>query len=572
MSGIATARRQPERADPIAPYPFAAIAAARRNAPLLARRERAVVRGSHPLARTYGDRMSARRPTLLLPCAAAALLFATCQDAPPPRPQTDPAHGSAFARGAALFTRHCAVCHGQDGSADTLVASLLVPRPTAFADGLFKLVSTQNGMPSDDDLVATLRRGMPGSTMMAFDWLPEDDLLALAQHVRALGVRGRATAIARTAQAVGRPVTAEQAHAEAERALAPGAPIATPEPNRVDAATLGTGEALFAKHCAGCHGQDGRGLPGSDAWPTDGVRLWPRDFTAGYLRGGASVRELSSRIRAGMPGAHMPPTALAEGELLALATYVQRLVPEAARSHHVQWRRTLRVARLAALPTIGANGADGDETAFAAIEAVRLPVVPLRWRADAASEVWLQAAHDGTSLLLRLSWLDDRADTQPRPDQAMGDGAAVQFATGVDAPLFAMGSQDHPVAIWRWHAFDPKSTAGALDLRTPLPHGGLDVAPLQKDSAGTAEELVVAGVTTIGGEAGNGLPLAAVPQWRDGRWTLTFRRALAPRERGELAFVPGEPLLFALAVWDGRRDVNPASKAISTWHVLELQR
>ncbi|MFN8825446.1 MAG: c-type cytochrome, partial [Planctomycetota bacterium] len=382
--------------------------------------------------------MSARHSVVLPPLVAAALLFATCQDAPQPRPTADPANGSAFDRGAALFARHCAVCHGQDGSADTLVASLLVPRPTAFADGMFKLVSTQNGMPSDDDLTATLRRGMPGSTMMAFDWLPADDLLALAQHVRALAVRGRATAIANTSQAVGRPVTAEAAHREAERALAPGAPIATPEPNRVDAATLGTGEALFAKHCAGCHGADGRGLPGSDAWPTDGVRLWPRDFTAGYLRGGASVRELSLRIRAGMPGAHMPPTALAEGELLALATYVQRLVPEAARSHHVQWRRTLRVAKLAALP------ADGDEKAFAAIEAVRLPVVPLRWRADAASEVWLQVAHDGTTLLLRLSWQDDRADTQPRPDQAMGDGAAEQIATGDDAPLFAMGSQDHP--------------------------------------------------------------------------------------------------------------------------------
>lgn len=518
-------------------------------------------------AATYGDGMSARRFLVLLPAAALVFLFATCQDAPPSRQQAE----SIVDRGASLFARHCTVCHGSDGSADTLVGSLLVPRPTAFADGMFKLVGTQNGMPSDDDLVATLRRGMPGSTMMAFDWLPNDDLLALAQHVRALGVRGRATAIARTAQAIGRPVTAEQAHAEAERALAPGAPIATPEPNVVDAATLGTGEALFGKHCAGCHGQDGRGLPGSDAWPTDGVRLWPRDFTAGYLRGGASVRELALRIRAGMPGAHMPPTPLAEGELLALATYVQRLVPEAARSHHVQWRRTLRVGKLATLPPVAGND-DDIERAFAAIETVRLPLVPLRWRADAASEVLLQAAHDGTSLLLRLSWLDDRADTRPRSGQAMGDGAAVQFANGIDAPLFAMGSPDRPVAIWRWHAFDPKSTAGALDLRTPLPHGGLDVAPQSPDGAGTAEELVVAGVTTIGGEAGNGLPLAAVPKWHDGRWTLTFRRSLAARERGELPFVVGEPLLFALAVWDGRRDANPASKAISTWHVLELQR
>lgn len=494
-----------------------------------------------------------------LPCAAAACLFATCQN---PRPVADLVEATAAADpGAALYHRHCAVCHGADGAGDTLVASLLVPRPTAFANGLFKLVGSKTGMPGERDLVAMLQRGMPGSTMMAFDWLPEADLVALAQHVRTLAVRGRATAIASTAAAVGRPLTPAQAQQEAERQLQPGPAIELSLDAPADAATLAAGEALFTRHCANCHGQDGRGLPGSHEWPTDGTWLWPRDFTTGVLRGAPTVHELGKRIAAGMPGAHMPPTTLADAELRALAVYTAAMIPEAARSQHVQWRRTLRVGRLPTLP------ADDDTNGFANLEPVRLPLVPLRWHPDACQELWLQAAHDGTTLLLRLSWEDGSADLEPRPERRFGDGVAVQFADGLDPPLFVMGSDSAPVRIWRWRTFDPKGTAGQLDLSAP-PHGGLDVPIGGRQPAATAELLTVAGLHSVGGATGSGVPLTATASWRDGRWTVTFRR---PLRSDEDAFVPGRARLFALAVWDGSQDHDASSKAIGTWHVLDLQ-
>ena len=147
------------------------------------------------------------------------------------------------------------------GDGDTAVAHFLLPRPNAFRDGLFKLVSTTNGVPSEDDLVATLRRGMPGSTMMGWGWMPEADLRLLAREVRRLAVRGRAESIAATAKLAGQPLAPDQALAQAEQQLLPGPDVDgnVTVPSGADAAAAGA--RLWNTHCASCHGEDGRGQP-----------------------------------------------------------------------------------------------------------------------------------------------------------------------------------------------------------------------------------------------------------------------------------------------------------------------
>jgi DMSO reductase family type II enzyme heme b subunit len=501
----------------------------------------------------------------LLAAFGAALVAVTCTAPAPVPPPTEPQVASS--RGGALFERHCAVCHGRNGDADTAVAALLLPRPAAFRDGLFKLVSTDNGVPSEDDLVRTLQRGMPGSTMFAWNWLPETDLRALAQHVMHLAIEGRAASIGRTAEAAGRPLAPADAIALAEKQLRPGASVDVGQPLARDAADLDAGHRLYERHCASCHGPDGRGLPGAANWPTDGTWLWPRDLTAGYLRGGAAHRDLACRIRAGMPGARMPPVTLSTAETETLVAYVRSLIPDGAAEHHVQWRRTIRAPKLAQLP------AADDDAGFAAIEGVRLPITPIWWRKDAVHDVVLRAAHDGQDVVLRIEWGDGTRDAGPQHGQTMGDGVAVQFARTMDPPLFAMGSAAEPVNVWRWHAFDPRATAGMVDLLAGQRHAGLDatvgggVAP-----AAAAESIQVGGPASARSATGSGAPIAATPQWRDGRWTLTFRRTLAARSADEVALAAGAPTLFALAVWDGAVDRGPASKSITTWHELELQR
>lgn len=497
-----------------------------------------------------------RTLSFVVPTGAIALLFATC--ATPPAPVAVPSE-----RGAALYARHCAVCHGQDGDANTPVAQLLLPRPTPFRDGLFKLVSTTNGVPTDDDLVATLRRGMPGSTMMSWGWMPDDDLRALAREVRRIAVRGRTDSIWRTAAIAQRPLNLEQAAEEARRQLEPGAVIDTGTLAVATDANAGEGERLFNRHCAVCHGQDGRGLPATRDWPTDGTWLMPRDFTSGYLRGEPSHRGLALRIRAGMPGAHMPPAQLSTAETGALVQHVRKMIPEAAGDHHAQWRRTLRVARTDCVP------AADDDGAWANTDAVRLPLAPLWWRPGAVDEVWLRAVHDGNQLALRLEWADASRDDRARPDARMGDGAAIQFVRADDPPLFAMGSAAEPVNVWRWHAFDPKATAGMVDLATRL-HDAIDVPIGITTPPPRSESLRLHGIDSAPARTGSGLPLAVTTSWRDGRWTATFRRALVARSENEIDLATPGPVLLAFAIWDGRIDAHPGSKAITTWHVLDL--
>lgn len=496
--------------------------------------------------------------TLLGGITGLASLVATCTS-PPPGPAIEPS------RGAVLYMRHCSVCHGQDGDGDTVVASLLLPRPTAFRQGLFKLVSTKNGMPTEDDLVRTLRRGMPGSTMMAWNWMPEADLEALAREVRVLAIRGRTESIHQTAAIARRPLTLEQAAAEAERTLLPGPTVDIGEPAATTGGNLAEGERLYGLHCASCHGMDGRGLPAVTDWPTDGTWLWPRDFTSGYLRGCSTHTELAFRIRAGMPGAHMPPTQLSTAETETLVRYVKSLIPEAAGDHHAQWRRTIRVPQAAALP------ADDDEAAFARLDAIRLPLAPLWWRPEATTELWLRATHDGERLLLRLEWDDSTRDDKAPVTAAMGDGAAIQFARAIDPPLFAMGSTAEPVNVWRWHAFDSKETAGMLDLAARA-HAGLDVPVAPAAVQPRSESLQLHGVGSAAEVTTSGLALDTTTRWRAGRWTATFRRCLRARTAEEIDLAAPGPVLFAFAIWNGTIDAHPGSKAITTWHVLDLQR
>ncbi len=79
-----------------------------------------------------------------------------------------------LARGQALYAEHCAACHGAEGRADGTLATSLVPPPVAFAD-------PQRAMQrSVAALYEVISQGLEGTSMAAFDHLPEADRWALA--------------------------------------------------------------------------------------------------------------------------------------------------------------------------------------------------------------------------------------------------------------------------------------------------------------------------------------------------------------------------------------------------------
>jgi cytochrome c oxidase cbb3-type subunit 3 len=115
--------------------------------------------------------------------------------------------------GAELFNKHCAVCHGDDGK-----GGVGVP---------LSLPSFINSV-SDEYLKATIRLGRPGRIMPSFPTLSDAQVDAIVEHMR-----GWSDAPAVTHNT-------EHVKGDAKR-----------------------GKELFAKHCAKCHGEDGKGGTGT---------------------------------------------------------------------------------------------------------------------------------------------------------------------------------------------------------------------------------------------------------------------------------------------------------------------
>ena len=182
----------------------------------------------------------------------------------------------------ALYRRHCAVCHGIAGRGDGPAAGLLSPPPRDFTAGVYKFRSTPAGSPpSLEDVVGTIRQGLPGTSMAAYaPILSPGEIEGLARFVLSL-----APPTSRTARAIA---------------------LGDPPPDSPEARRRGA--ALYRTvGCAACHGPDGhpprwrplREGPGGMARPTDLTTPWA-------FRGGYDARALATRILTGLDGSPMP--------------------------------------------------------------------------------------------------------------------------------------------------------------------------------------------------------------------------------------------------------------------------
>ena len=524
-------------------------------------------------------------PTTLttLSLTGLALFAAACQQSEPHlEPSSEPplAHAASVysdaysGPGAELFETHCAVCHGPDGRADGPGSAFLSPPARSFASGEFRLVSTVNRVPRDEDLVAMLRRGMPGSAMPSWSWLSDFELASLATYVRELAVLGLADRLMAEARETGSPLHFEEARARAAARLEPGEVLPAPTEESVVDANLGL--TLFRQNCSPCHGIDGAGTP-SPQVNADGGLNWARDLTAGFVKGGTTREELAWRIGAGMPGSAMPGTDLNELELASLVAHVQSLIPDQTDRRLVQVPERLRVRRVAdELPR------NPDDLGWEECEEVSIVLAPLWWRDESVLYATLGAVHDGESIAIRVRWPDATGKTTVLSDATRSDALALQLSRAVAPPLFGMGSAELPTIIWHWKAIGLEQVAGAMELldsdlstetrtgdthwEAPMYHALDDQLALSEK----VEQLDVRGVESARDAVRSGSEVAVAPRWSDGEWSVVFSRKLSPSGARDIRFTPGESARVACAIWNGAAGDRGPQKSITIWHEFAL--
>jgi mono/diheme cytochrome c family protein len=529
---------------------------------------------------------------LALWCGGALVLPVTHDDAPAARADQPPAPAAAdpLAAGKRLYAQHCAACHGDQGDGNGPAARFLYPRPRNFGEAKFRLASTANAIPTDDDLLRVITRGMPGSAMFPFGHLSDAERQSLVAYVRDLTRGSFIQALRRDAAERGDKVDAAELERDATEVLKPGEPVAPPAAWPAnDAASVARGKAAYLKSCAACHGETGQGDGVQEQKNNDGTPTAPRDFTRGIFKGGRERDRLYARIMLGMAGTPMPASqGVPPEEVCDLVHFVQSLAPAEAQTL-VEHRRTM--VTVCRVP--GPLPAAVPEAVWAAAPAARVVVSPLWWRDYAEPELTVRAVHDGHAVALRLTWRDETCNDRISRPEDFEDMAAVQLFRGQAEPFLGMGATDAPLDLWLWRASwqHPRDFANsqledypfdAPYYRERLAREGKVPPDLQTaraagnpharaDPAQTAGNLAAKGFGTTTFRPKPSQTVSAKSAWKDGRWTVEFRRPLAVSPDGGVPLAPGGRCSVAFALWDGAARDRNGQKLVSIWHDLKIE-
>jgi cytochrome c oxidase cbb3-type subunit 2 len=426
------------------------------------------------------------------------------------RPAPDPAAGRA------AYDQYCARCHGLTGSGDGVDAKRFYPRPRDLKLGVYKFRSTASGTPpTDEDLFQTLAQGLPGSNMPDWQFLSEATRWQLVHYLKSLSPVFEAT---------------------------PSQPLALP-PDPGAGHDRARGQALYQElGCATCHGAQGRANGRSAAGLVDdwGMKIRPADLTQGWAyRGGATPKDILTRLMAGIDGAGMPSYAEAitpVEDAWHLAYYVASLQEPA------RWHMGLKPAQIAgALPS---------------------SVEDPRWRKAPMTTLRLRNVVDATG-----AWVEPptvRAVTL----QAMANREAVVWHLIWHDPSPESGSPPDGLAV----VLQPAGTEGDNVTLHAWPYAGspaLDVCYWNAQDQ-TAGEFLAKDIETIRGRRAVQTSLLSQATYAEGRWHLLLERPLHAAQVSGGALLGGQVFnALAVMIWDAG---EPGAQSVSAWIDLDLRQ
>jgi DMSO reductase family type II enzyme heme b subunit len=447
----------------------------------------------------------------LVMCASVAASLALAADL-----------GMAFAQGdvkagKGAYERKCLLCHGEKGDGKGAAAELLAPQPRDFTKGLYKIRTTANKTPTDQDLFNIITHGMPGTSMPAWDVLPDKERWNLVAYLKTF---------------------APEQFKEAPKKLELPKDVSSSE------ASIKRGKEMFeAIECHKCHGTEGRadGPSRSELKDEWGHPIAPANLAKRWtFRGGASRIDIATRIANGVLGTPMPAfldSVEKPEDVWHLTNYIISLGPD---------RPTY-----ATLFTVGSvTDAIPDDPAADFWTKLAPQYVPLMGQVivdprnfnPAIDLLVVRAVYNDREIAFHLTW-DDPSETKGDGKQTFPDVVSLQFPPqiidGTERPYFLMGDANDAVYLLRWEQGKGVAEASA--------NGPAKVSP-------------VAGSEATG-----------KAQFADGQYRLVMKRPLAAKGETRPSFRPAVFTPVAFQAWDGGAGESGPKMSLTSWYYLRLE-
>ena len=446
--------------------------------------------------------------------AAAGLIALSLSAAPSPVA----AQAGDAAAGEAVYERKCAGCHGDKGDGKGPAAELLAPKPRDFTAGLYKVRTTANKVPTDQDIFRIITDGMPGTSMPAWAVLPEKDRWNLVAYIKAFA--------------------AEKFKEGPKKLELPKDVASSPE-------SIKRGKEMFeAIECHKCHGTEGRADGPSraelkDEWsnpiaPANLAKPWT-------FRGGAGRTEIATRLANGVLGTPMPAfldSVEKPEDIWHLTNFILSLGSASPR-----YATLVTVTAVSDAIPDDPNADYWTKVAPGNIPLMGQVIVDPRNFNPAIDLVSIRAVYNDREIAFHLTWDDPTQSADDPAKKLYADAISLQFppqiTSGPERPYFLMGDGSDAVYLLRWENGKGVSEATA--------NGPTKIAPL-------------AGAEATG---------KAV--YTNGQYRVVIKRPLGSKDAASPAFSPAVFTPVAFQAWDGGAGEAGTKMSLTSWYYLRLE-